>query len=187
MPSLYSDFLAAGHEGMQHWSSWPVNYHEIRERALTPGWQIGQEGDTPRGPFIYFLNEGHPGTVIEMAEATPVRMRIFDQVREAARHYFFATNVEVLHEGIDNYYLPSNGTTRPVRVSGNIQLSGWPDQCFSAGANNANIGSAQVRQSHWVFGGSVSYGTDHRNHFLSSIRNEPRRLVRVQNVLQLCG
>ena len=36
------------------------------------------------GPFIYFLNEGHPGTVIEMAEATPVRMRIFDQVREAA-------------------------------------------------------------------------------------------------------
>ena len=34
VPSLYSDFLAAGHEGMQHWSSWPVNYHEIRERAL---------------------------------------------------------------------------------------------------------------------------------------------------------
>src|SRR3954453_1997040 len=23
-PSLYRDFLAAGHEGMQHWSSWPV-------------------------------------------------------------------------------------------------------------------------------------------------------------------
>ena len=85
--SLYRDFLAAGHEGMQHWSSWPVNYHEIRERALTSGWQIGQEGDTPRGPFIYFLNEGHPGTVIEMAEATPVRMRIFDQVREAALNW----------------------------------------------------------------------------------------------------
>src|SRR5438270_540144 len=33
-PSLYRDFLAAGHEGMQHWSSWPENYHEIRERAL---------------------------------------------------------------------------------------------------------------------------------------------------------
>src|SRR6266699_2566014 len=61
-PSLYRDFLAAGHEGMQHWSSWPVNYHEIRERALKSGWEIGQEGDTPRGPFVYFLNEGHPGT-----------------------------------------------------------------------------------------------------------------------------
>jgi len=25
VPSLYRDILAAGHEGMQHWSSWPVN------------------------------------------------------------------------------------------------------------------------------------------------------------------
>ena len=31
--------------------------------------------------------EGLPGTVIEMAEATPVRMRIFDQVREAALNW----------------------------------------------------------------------------------------------------
>ena len=77
--------------------------------------------------------------------------------------------------------------TSSVGVSGDIQLSGWPEQCVRAGANNPNIGSAQVRQSHWVFGGSVSYQTDHWNHFLSSIRKEPRGLVRVQNVLQLCG
>ena len=69
---------------MQHWSSWPEDYRAKREWALNNGWQIGQEGDTPRGPFIYFLNEGHPGTVVEMAEATPTRMRIFDAVREAA-------------------------------------------------------------------------------------------------------
>ena len=31
--------------------------------------------------------KGTPGTVIEMAEATPVRMRIFDQVREAALNW----------------------------------------------------------------------------------------------------
>jgi hypothetical protein len=83
-PSLYQDFLKAGHEGMQHWSSWPVDYRQIRDKALQSGWQIGQEGDTPRGPFIYFLNEGHPGTVIEMAELTPTRRRIFDAVRAAA-------------------------------------------------------------------------------------------------------
>lgn len=86
-PSLYWDFLNAGHEGGQHWSSWPVNYHEIREKALASGWHAGQEGDSPRGPFIYFLEEGHPGTIIEMAEATPTRMRIFDQVREAAKNW----------------------------------------------------------------------------------------------------
>src|SRR6476620_10554499 len=86
-PSLYRDFLAGGHEGMQHWSSWPVNYHAIRERALQSGWEIGQEGVSSRGSFIYFLNEGHPGTVVEIAEATPTRMRIFDQVREAALNW----------------------------------------------------------------------------------------------------
>jgi len=59
-PSLYRDFLAAGHEGMQHWSSWPVNYHEIRERALTSGWQIGQEGDTPRAPSSISSMKGTP-------------------------------------------------------------------------------------------------------------------------------
>ncbi len=83
-PSLYRDFLAAGHEGMQHWSSWPVEYQANIERALANGYTIGQQGESARGPFVYFRNEGHPGTVIEMAQATPERMRIFDQVRQAA-------------------------------------------------------------------------------------------------------
>ena len=83
-PSMYRDFLTAGHEGLQHWSSWPENYQELLDRALKNGWTIGQRGETARGPFVYFLNEGHPGTVIEMAELTPTRRRIFDAVREAA-------------------------------------------------------------------------------------------------------
>src|SRR6185312_1958748 len=41
-PSLYWDFLDAGHEGMQHWSSWPVDFNGIRDRALRSGWQVGQ-------------------------------------------------------------------------------------------------------------------------------------------------
>jgi hypothetical protein len=61
-PSMYRDFLAAGHEGLQHCSSWPVNYHELLDRAVKNGWTIGRRGETPRGPFVYFLNEGHPGT-----------------------------------------------------------------------------------------------------------------------------
>src|SRR5208282_4620495 len=69
-PSIYREFLAAGHERLD----W----------AVKNGWRIGQRGETPRGPFVYFLNEGHPGTVIEMAELTPTRRRIFDAVREAA-------------------------------------------------------------------------------------------------------
>jgi hypothetical protein len=81
---MYREFLAAGREGMQHWSSWPADYDAIYRRALANGYSVGQEGDSPRGRFVYFRQEGHPGTVIEMADATPARMRIFDAVRAAA-------------------------------------------------------------------------------------------------------
>jgi Glyoxalase/Bleomycin resistance protein/Dioxygenase superfamily len=83
--SMYREFLAAGHEGLQHWSSWPEDYEARLERALANGYSVGQAGESPRGPFVYFAQEGHPGTVIEMAQLTPVRRRIFDQIRIAAQ------------------------------------------------------------------------------------------------------
>ena len=84
-PSMYRDFLAAGREGVQHWSSWPENYDAIYKRAIATGYEIGQEGASNRGRFVYFRRESHAGTVIEMAEMTPERRRAFDFVREAAR------------------------------------------------------------------------------------------------------
>ena len=83
-PSMYRDFLARGLEGMQHWSSWPVDYDERLSRALANGYSVGQHGDSPRGRFVYLWQEGHPGTVIEMAELTPARKRIFEGIRDAA-------------------------------------------------------------------------------------------------------
>ena len=84
-PSMYRDFLAAGREGVQHWSSWPENYREFYDRAVAAGYEVGQEGTSNRGPFVYFLREGHAGSVIEMAEMTPARSRIFGHIRDAAR------------------------------------------------------------------------------------------------------
>ena len=69
---------------MQHWSSWPVGYDEMLERALYSGYVVGQQGDSTRGRFVYLWNEGHPGTVIEMAHMTEARRRIFEGVRTAA-------------------------------------------------------------------------------------------------------
>jgi hypothetical protein len=84
-PSMGRDFLAANPRGgLQHWSSWPENYDELYDHALANGYVVGQEGDAPRGRFVYFRNEGHPGTIIEMSHATPTRKRIFDAVRDAA-------------------------------------------------------------------------------------------------------
>ena len=86
-PSMYQDFLRAGREGMQHWSSWPADYSAKLRSALANGYTIGQQGESARGPFVYLWDEGHPGTVIEMAEMTPARERIFAGVRDAARNW----------------------------------------------------------------------------------------------------
>jgi hypothetical protein len=82
---MYRDFLAAGREGVQHWSSWPANYRELYDWAVAAGYEVGQEGTSNRGPFAYFLREGHAGSVIEMAEMTSARSRVFGIIRDAAR------------------------------------------------------------------------------------------------------
>ncbi len=86
-PSMYLDFLAAGREGVQHWSSWPLNYDENYDRARASGYEVGQEGASNRGRFVYFRKEAHAGTVIEMAEMTPARRVAFDLIRDAARNW----------------------------------------------------------------------------------------------------
>jgi len=49
-PSMAREFLLAHPKGgLQHWSSWPENYDELYQRALANGYQVGQEGDAPRG------------------------------------------------------------------------------------------------------------------------------------------
>lgn len=83
-PSMYRDFIAAGNEGMQHWSSWPKDYDARLQDALATGYTIGQQGNSARGRFVYLWNEGHPGTVIEMADMTPEREAIFGGIRDAA-------------------------------------------------------------------------------------------------------
>lgn len=83
-PSMYRDFLAAGNEGMQHWSSWPKDYDALLQDALATGYTVGQQGNSARGRFVYLWNEGHPGTVIEIADMTPERAAIFDGIRKAA-------------------------------------------------------------------------------------------------------
>jgi Glyoxalase/Bleomycin resistance protein/Dioxygenase superfamily len=83
-PSMYRDFLAAGREGMQHWSSWPKDYDARLERALSNGYEIGQQGNSARGRFVYLWNEGHPGTAIEMADMTAERASIFKGIKDAA-------------------------------------------------------------------------------------------------------
>ena len=87
-PSMYRDFLAAGHEGLQHMAYWTRTFDADLQRILDAGYFIGQSGHvgTP-GRFIYFLTEAHPGTVIELSETSGPKGRMFERIAEAARHW----------------------------------------------------------------------------------------------------
>ena len=87
-PSMYLDFLANGPDGLQHVSTWPVDYDGTIKQALAAGHRIGQQGETSRGPFAYFETGGrHRGTCMEIAAYTDVRKRQFDAIEAAARNW----------------------------------------------------------------------------------------------------
>ena len=58
-PSMYHDFLQAGHEGLQHVAYWTTTFEADLARALDAGYVIGQSGRVgDPGRFIYFQTEG---------------------------------------------------------------------------------------------------------------------------------
>ena len=87
-PSMYRDFLAAGHEGLQHVAYWTRTFDDDLHRILDAGYVIGQSGHvgTP-GRFIYFQTEAHPGTVVELSEISGPKGRMFERIAEAAHNW----------------------------------------------------------------------------------------------------
>jgi len=85
-PSMYLDFLAAGHEGLQHVAYWTEDFDgdlaRMRKRNLTVG-QSGAVGGAD-GRFVYFATEAHPGTVVELSEISGAKGRFFAHIREKA-------------------------------------------------------------------------------------------------------
>lgn len=85
-PSMYRDFMQKGLRGLQHVAFWTTDYDRdlqmMLDRGFTPrmGGQVGQNGR-----FIYFAEEHHPGTCIELSEVMGPKGRMFDMIREAAK------------------------------------------------------------------------------------------------------
>ncbi|GIX48555.1 MAG: glyoxalase [Candidatus Tectimicrobiota bacterium] len=87
-PSMYRDFLAAGHEGLQHLGYGTTQFEADLARLQAAGYVVGQSGSVAgRGPFVYLLTEAHPGTVVELFDLSGARARIFARIAEAARHW----------------------------------------------------------------------------------------------------
>ena len=88
-PSMYRDFLAAGHIGAQHLAYWTKDYQALYDRALELGFTVGQEGSIGGhlGRFAYFESADVPGTVVEISDISGPKGELFAFVREAARKW----------------------------------------------------------------------------------------------------
>ena len=90
-PSMWRDFLDAGHEGLQHFAYWmetPEAMDSALERASSLGYEVGQSGTVgENGRFVYLCTEAHPGTVVELSEACGWKAKFFQKVAQAAQNW----------------------------------------------------------------------------------------------------
>ena len=84
-PSMYKEFLDAGHEGLQHMSYWTEDDQALYDTALALGYRVGQEGciGGEQGRFVYFDTEAHPGTVIEISDISDTKGPTFACIHKA--------------------------------------------------------------------------------------------------------
>ena len=86
-PSMYRDFLDAGHEGLQHVAYWTREFASDFERIQKLGYTVGQSGEVggSDGRMVYFATEAHPATVIELSEISGSKGKTFEMIAEKAR------------------------------------------------------------------------------------------------------
>ena len=83
--SMYRDFVAAGHEGLQHVAFWTERFDAALDERLGMGFRVGQSGRIgAAGRFVYFDVEAHPGTVIELSEVSGAKGRFFEHIASVA-------------------------------------------------------------------------------------------------------
>lgn len=90
VPSMYRDFLLAGHSGVQHFAYWTETFDTDLARAEAAGFTVCMGGEVgENGRFVYFEKPGAtglalPGTVIELSEVLGPKGKLFKMIREAS-------------------------------------------------------------------------------------------------------
>ena len=97
-PSLYKEFLDAGHEGLQHMSYWTHEYQALYDRALSLGYVVGHEGAIggEKGRFAYFDTQAHPGTIVEISDISGPKGAMFAHIRKVAAEWDGADPIRVV-------------------------------------------------------------------------------------------
>lgn len=84
-PSLYREFLDAGHEGHHHHAWWTDDFDAVLARAAAAGWTTTMSGDGGgMTRFCYLERPEHPDEVIEVMELTATTGPFMDAIRAAA-------------------------------------------------------------------------------------------------------
>jgi hypothetical protein len=84
-PSMYRDFMLAGNLGLQHVAYWTEQFDADLAAALERDFKVTMSGEVgERGRFVYFEQEYHPGTVIELSEVAGPKGKLFRMIREAS-------------------------------------------------------------------------------------------------------
>ncbi len=87
-PSMYREFLDAGHEGLQHVAFWSTDYQTLYDDMMNAGHALGHEGQIggEQGRFAYFdaPATAPPGSVVEISDISGSKGRLFESIRRAA-------------------------------------------------------------------------------------------------------
>jgi hypothetical protein len=86
-PSIYTEFLAAGKEGLHQLAWWPADYDAALAAAGEAGWSPVWSSVGSSTRFGYFETPASPTTVLELTESTPSMLGMSALVREAARDW----------------------------------------------------------------------------------------------------
>ena len=84
-PSVYREFLDAGHEGLHHLAWWTDEFAATEARARQAGWPVVHAGDTGgMARFAYYDAGGTTSTLIEVMELTDATRWLISAVRDGS-------------------------------------------------------------------------------------------------------
>ncbi len=87
-PSIYREFLDAGHEGFHHLAWWASDYDAFLAAADVAGWTSVYGGDSGGvARFCYFDNTRSSSTCIEVMELNDMTGWMMNHVRQAAHDW----------------------------------------------------------------------------------------------------
>lgn len=86
-PSVYREFLDAGHAGIHHVAFWVDDFDEVMAGATDAGWTVVQSGDGGGVARFSYVDLGVGGTIVEVMELNASTEGMNDRIRDAARDW----------------------------------------------------------------------------------------------------